>query len=107
MRAAARSAGPIARACLMRARLSAACLLVLAAGSLFADEPKWQRIKLDGTFRSEGVAAFDVNKDGRIDVVAGDVWYEAPDWKMHEIRTPGKFVVGVGYSNSFLNFGYD
>ena len=67
----------------------------------------WKRLKLDDAFRSEGVAAADVNKDGKIDVLAGDVWYEAPDWKMHAVRTVGKFVAGKGYSNSFANFSYD
>ena len=39
----------------------------------------WERQKLDDTFRAEGATAFDVNKDGKIDVVVGEVWYEAPD----------------------------
>ncbi len=82
-------------------------VLVLWALPLFADDVHWQRINLDKTFRSEGVAAFDVNHDGKIDVVAGDVWYEAPDWKMHEIRNVGKYDGSKGYSNSFCNFGYD
>ena len=34
-------------------------------------------------FRSEGVAVADVNKDGKMDVINGEAWYEAPDWKMH------------------------
>lgn len=67
----------------------------------------WKRIKLDDAFRSEGAAAADVNKDGLMDVFAGDVWYEAPDWKVHAIRNVGKFVAGKGYSNSFVNFAYD
>lgn len=67
----------------------------------------WTRLTLDNRFRSEGVAAADVNRDGKIDVLAGDVWYEAPDWNVHEIRKPGEFVAGVGYSNSFCNFAYD
>ena len=78
------------------------------------DEPKskpvnvsWKRIQLDAAFRSEGVAAADVNHDGAMDVLAGDVWYAAPKWTMHEIRKPGKFVAGKGYSNSFCNFAYD
>jgi hypothetical protein len=82
-------------------------ILVLSAVPLLADDVHWQRINLDKTFRSEGVAAFDVNHDGKIDVVAGDVWYEAPDWKMHEIRNVGKYDGSKGYSNSFCNFGYD
>ena len=75
--------------------------------SLFAGDVAWERINLDNTFRSEGVAAFDVNHDGKIDVVAGDVWYRRPDWKMHEIRTPGHYDGSKGYSDSFCNFGYD
>lgn len=71
------------------------------------EDSNWERFELDSAFRSEGAAATDVNKDGMIDVIAGDVWYEAPDWKMHEIRKPGKFVAGVGYSDSFCNFTYD
>jgi FG-GAP-like repeat len=80
---------------------------VEAANSGGPNTVRWQRINLDKTFRSEGVAAFDVNRDGKIDVVAGDVWYEAPGWKMHEIRTPGKYVANGGYSDSFFNFGLD
>jgi hypothetical protein len=47
---------------------------------------KWKKTVIDTAFRSEGVAIGDINKDGKMDIVAGDVWYEAPDWKMHEIR---------------------
>jgi len=88
--------------------LSVTTLLVLLAGSIkLSAGETWQRQELDSAFRSEGSAAADVNKDGKMDVIAGDVWYEAPDWKMHEVRKPGKFVAGVGYSDSFCNFAYD
>lgn len=80
---------------------------VLAAPAAETSELKWKRMQLDARFRSEGVAAADVNHDGKTDVLAGDVWYEAPDWKIHEIRPPGDFVAGVGYSNSFCNFAAD
>jgi dienelactone hydrolase len=38
---------------------------------------------------SEFVAAavFDVNKDGKLDIVCGGYWYEAPTWKKHFLRT--------------------
>lgn len=80
---------------------------VFCHASIEAADVAWERQQLDAVFRSEGVAAADVNHDGKVDVLAGDVWYEAPEWKMHEIRTPGKHVAGVGYSTSFANWAYD
>src|SRR5712692_9024485 len=46
----------------------------------------WKKIVVDKAFRSEGVAVADVNKDGKMDIIVGDVWYEAPHWKKHIIR---------------------
>lgn len=94
-------------------------LLLLTSSWCVADEDeRWIRIQLDARFRSEGVAAADLNNDGAVDVVAGDVWYEAPrvgsagyhdaaQWTMHEIREPGEFVAGKGYSNTFCVFARD
>ena len=31
-------------------------------------------------------AVFDVNKDGKLDIVCGGYWYEAPTWKKHFVR---------------------
>ncbi len=31
-------------------------------------------------------AVMDVNKDGKLDVVSGGFWYEAPNWKQHFVR---------------------
>jgi hypothetical protein len=51
----------------------------------------WKKIVLDPNFRSEGVGVADLNKDGKLDVVVGDCWYEAPKdpsgaWKRHVMR---------------------
>jgi len=46
----------------------------------------WKKTVLDRQFRSEGVAVADVNKDGKIDVLNGEYWYEAPDWTPHEMQ---------------------
>jgi hypothetical protein len=66
----------------------------------------WKRIVIDTKFRSEGVAVADVNKDGKLDIIVGDVWYEAPDWKMHVIRKDRSFDPAV-YSESFCVFVED
>jgi hypothetical protein len=72
-----------------------------------ADKISWKKIVIDKTFRSEGVAIADVNKDGKMDILVGDYWYEAPDWKMHEIRKPGKYDPAHGYSDSFACWAED
>jgi hypothetical protein len=62
----------------------------------------WKKTVLDKAFRSEGVAVADVNRDGKMDILNGEAWYEAPDWKRHEIRKPGNYGDGSGgYSVSF------
>ena len=71
----------------------------------------WKKITLDRAFRSEGVGVADVNKDGKLDVIVGDCWYEAPkdpagEWKRHIIRADRKFDLGV-YSQSFACFSDD
>jgi hypothetical protein len=62
---------------------------------------------LSETFYSEGASVGDVNHDGKIDVLAGPHWYEAPGWKPHEIRTPGTFDYATGYCLSFLDHAMD
>ena len=82
---------------------------------VLADDAKFQRILLDATFRAEGVAVGDFNKDGRLDVAAGDVWYAAPDWKMTRFRQPltqqgqptEAYDGSKGYSNCFASWSYD
>jgi hypothetical protein len=71
----------------------------------------WKKTVVDKAFRSEGVAVADVNKDGKMDIIVGDVWYEAPDWKMHVIRKGDKYQPKgynpLGYSQSFAVFADD
>ena len=68
---------------------------------------KWRKVVLDTEFRSEGVTVADVNRDGRLDVLAGLVWYEAPTWKMHEIAPVVKYDAAGNYSDAFINFTAD
>ncbi|MEN6427234.1 MAG: family 16 glycoside hydrolase [Phycisphaerales bacterium] len=81
------------------------------AVSLVSMGPVWSsqftKVVLDRTFRSEGVAVGDVNRDGKLDILAGEVWYEAPNWQMHEILPPGKYDGSTGYSKTFANYTCD
>ncbi len=58
--------------------------LALLCGVSTAGPVSFERIVVDRTFRAEGVATGDVNHDGKLDVLSGDVWYAGPDYKkMH------------------------
>ncbi len=91
------------------------CVLLLAAFPLAAKDPPvkpaditWKKTVLDTKFRSEGVAVADVNKDGKIDVMAGEWWYEAPDWKPHEMQPPLDHKDGLSnYSKVFACWADD
>jgi hypothetical protein len=62
---------------------------------------------LDPAFHAEGVAVADVNRDGKMDVLAGELWYEAPSWKPHEIQKVNKYDGLHGYSHTFACWAED
>jgi hypothetical protein len=70
-------------------------------------EVRFRKIVLDREFRSEGVAVADVNRDGKQDVIAGNLWYEAPAWTPLEIAPVGRYDREKGYSNAFVNYAMD
>lgn len=45
---------------------------------------------------SETAAVADINRDGRLDVVSGDSWYQAPRWTKHRFRE-------LGFSNNYID----
>src|SRR5680860_1018274 len=83
------------------------CPLCQAQEKKSRDIIHFEKNVLTGQFISEGVAVGDVNQDGKIDVMAGAYWFEAPEWTPHEIAEPQEFNPAETYSNSFLNFSMD
>ena len=78
--------------------LAVGVLSLTATFSLAEDKDTpitWKKTVIEGKFRSEGIAVADVNKDGKLDVMIGDSWYEAPSWTKHDIRQPGDFGDGL------------
>ena len=93
--------------------MPAIAVVVLAGATLVAADPAgktiiWKKTVLDTKFRSEGVAIADVNKDGKIDVLNGEYWYEAPEWKPHEMQPYMDHKDGLrNYSRSFACWSDD
>lgn len=77
-------------------RIALVCLLALAAwaGRRPPDVPFEKHVLDLGA--SETCEFTDVNGDGRIDVVSGEFWYEAPEWKAHKFRE-------LNFSNNYVD----
>ncbi|HSI73737.1 MAG TPA: hypothetical protein VK934_11235 [Fimbriimonas sp.] len=81
--------------------LTALCLVVVSQAVTF------EKHVLDTRFISEGVAVADLNRDRKLDVLAGNVWYEAPNWTKHEIAAVPALDPKTQYSNCFHNWAED
>lgn len=80
------------------------CLWAMASP---AQTVRWQKHVLTNDFISEGVAVADVNKDGKLDILAGAWWFEAPGWTKHAIAEGKHWDPSTQFSNSFLDFAMD
>ncbi|MBS0211430.1 MAG: VCBS repeat-containing protein [Planctomycetes bacterium] len=92
--------------------LTLVVLLAAVAGSIHAAEAPggsiaFKKTKLDGVFRSEGVAVGDYNHDGKLDIAAGSVYYAAPNWDLRAIRDKAEEWDPLKYSDSFVNYAED
>ncbi len=89
-------------------KISIYCVTILTLATSFCySQVQFKKHTLTNDFISEGVAVGDVNRDGKLDVLAGLYWFEAPNWNRHEIA-PGKtYNPAKEYSTSFLNYSMD
>jgi hypothetical protein len=75
-----------------------ALAFVLTAHPLGAPRPPdipFRTQMLDGG-ASETAAVADINKDGRLDIVSGENWYEAPNWTRRHFRD-------LGFSGNYID----
>ena len=70
-----------------------------------ADEPRWKKHDINPKSVFEAAGAFDVDNDGKIDIVSGDTWYNAPDWAPYHVRDVS--VGGRTYRNCFSTMPAD
>jgi len=68
----------------------------------------WKKLRLSDLHLCEGANIGDLNRDGRMDLVAGPYWYEGPEFTTrHEIYPPKSWKPDNEYSDNFLTFVYD
>lgn len=108
--------------------LTVALSLVSAPGQAKDLVHSFKKVQLTDQFWSEGADIADINRDGKMDVVAGPFWYEGPGFtKRHEIWPAtasfkhkkadgteevipgfeGALGVNNAYSECFLTYTYD
>jgi hypothetical protein len=87
-----------------RATLAAWALLLAVAATTRADEPKWKLHTINGRSEFEAAGVFDVDNDGKLDIVSGANWYQAPAWKAFPVREVER--VGT-YYNDFATLPLD
>ena len=92
----------------MRRLFAITLTLAVIANTAWAGSPEFEMERV-GTFRSEACGMGDFNNDGKLDIVAGPYWYEAPDWKAHKYRELRGNVdeKGKGYWDDFMNVPMD
>jgi hypothetical protein len=79
----------------MRVQLVLACALSLLAQMTRPPDLPFKIHPID-LGASETAAAADINRDGRLDIVSGDNWYQAPGWTKHTFRE-------LGFANNYID----
>lgn len=65
-------------------RSSVCVLLAILAHDVAADSPRvFRKHVINASARYSSCAAIDVNRDGKLDIVSGGFWYQAPHWTRH------------------------
>lgn len=91
----------------LAAALLLSCVSVSTAQEAGGKKISFKKTEIERVFRSEGAAVGDFNKDGKLDISAGSVWFAAPDWKKHDVLDKAKEFNPAGYSDTFCNFADD
>ncbi|MHC4444652.1 MAG: FG-GAP-like repeat-containing protein [Planctomycetota bacterium] len=77
-------------------------ILVLIEAALA--EVQFRKYVIDPKFKAESCGVGDLNRDGRADIIAGENWYEAPQWRAHKFR-PMAFM--KGYADTRCDYAVD
>ena len=81
-----------------------ALIAFAATSAIQAAEPGWTKHEINAKSVFEGAGVFDVDGDGKLDVVSGETWYKGPDWTPYPVRKVSK--TGT-YRNCFSTMPMD
>lgn len=70
----------------------------------FADDVRWKRTVINEQSNFEAAGVADFNGDGLLDIMSGDTYYAAPDWKPVRVR---EIAEAGGYRLDFANVPMD
>jgi FG-GAP-like repeat len=65
---------------------------------------KFEKVVVNASSDFEAAGVADINGDGKLDIVSGDTWYEAPKWTPHSFREIGVWGRGPGSSGYRASF---
>src|SRR5678816_4308676 len=83
-------------------------ILLLWSGASLAAEPHFQKQVLTEKYYCDGITAGDINRDGKMDIIAGPFWYEGPAFKVaHEFYPAKVFPTPPSPTDSMFSYVYD
>jgi hypothetical protein len=83
-------------------------LLLLQPSAACGEPPTFQKQVLTAKYYCDGITAGDINRDGKMDVVAGPYWYEGPDFRMaHAFYPPREFETAPSPTDSMYSYVHD
>ena len=88
--------------CVVALTTSIFCTAVLLGASRPADIAF--RVQMIDPGYNETAAVADLNKDGKLDIISGESWYEAPKWTKHPLR---QIDFSHGYIDNFSDLAMD
>ncbi|MBM3834263.1 MAG: hypothetical protein FJ403_13550 [Verrucomicrobia bacterium] len=88
--------------------LTAVALAFECFGGELRAPVRFEKLILNDLYFCDEIAAGDINRDGKIDVVAGPCWYAGPDFKRkHEFYRAEPFDPAPSPSNSMFSHVHD